>query len=365
MRKFELDTPVAVVDLDVMERNILSMAAFASDADVHLRPHIKTHKVPEITRKQLEAGATGITCAKLGEAEVMAEAAGAEDIFIANLIVGDDKIRRLLDLARRVRVSVGVDSTEVAQPISDAAAQRGLKVPVLIKIDVGLHRTGVPDDGAALRLAKKIDRMPGLELSGIYTHEGQVYGATSRQHLNRLARDAGQRMVRTARMIEEAGIEIDTVSVGATPSAKITCEVQGITETRPGTYVFNDFWQIKFGVAEEEDCALTVLATVISVPSRDRAVIDAGTKSLFSDKSSDFGAYGLVKDMPHLKLVRAYEEHGVLEVDPAGGKLKVGDKLEIVPNHVCPAVNLFDELVGTQNDKVMVTWSVAARGKVR
>jgi len=365
MHKLELDTPIAVVDLSILEENIYSMADFTRNTGVQLRPHIKTHKTPEIARMQLEAGAVGITCAKLGEAEVMAEAAGVEDIFIANLIVGDIKIRRLLNLAERVRVSVGVDSTEVAQPISDAAAQRGLKVPVLIKIDVGLQRTGVPDDGAALRLAKKIDEMPGLELSGIYTHEGQVYGATSPQHLNQLARDAGQRMVRTARMTEEAGIEIETVSVGATPSARITCEVQGVTETRPGTYVFNDFWQIKLGVAKEEDCALTVLATVVSVPSRDRAVIDAGTKSLFSDKSSDFGAYGLVKGMPHAKLVRAYEEHGVLKVDPAGGELKVGDKLEIIPNHVCPAVNLFDELIGTRNDNVILTWSVAARGKVR
>jgi D-serine deaminase-like pyridoxal phosphate-dependent protein len=365
MRKIELDTPVAVVDLDIMERNISDMAAFARDTGVHLRPHIKTHKVPEITRRQLEAGAVGITCAKLGEAEVMAEAAGAKDIFIANLIVGDDKIRRLLNLAERVRMSVGVDSIEVGQPISDAATRRGLKVPVLIKIDVGLERTGVSYGEPAVELAKKIKEMPGLELSGIYTHEGQVYGATSSEHLYELAQEAGHRITQTAKMIRQAGIEIDTVSVGATPSARVTCAVSGVTETRPGTYVFNDLYQIKLGVAEERDCALTVLATVISVPARDRAVIDAGTKSLFSDKSSAFGVYGLVKGMPHVALVRAYEEHGVLKVDPSEGKLEVGDKLEIIPNHVCPAVNLFDELVGVRNGNVTVTWSVAARGKLR
>jgi D-serine deaminase-like pyridoxal phosphate-dependent protein len=365
MRKCELDTPVAIIDLDIMERNISDMAAFAGDAGVQLRPHIKTHKVPEITRKQLEAGAVGITCAKLGEAEVMAEAAGAEDIFIANLIVGDGKIRRLLNLAERVRVSVGVDSVEVGQPISDAATRRGLKLPVLIKIDVGLKRTGVAYGEAAVELAKKIKEMPGLELSGIYTHEGEVYGARSPEHLHQLAREAGQRIVQTADMIREAGVQIDTVSVGATPSARITCTVPGVTETRPGTYVFNDFYQIKLGAAREQDCALTVLATVISVPDRDRAAIDAGTKSFFSDKSSDFGVYGLVKSMPHIALVRAYEEHGVLEVDPSEGRLKVGDKLEIIPNHVCPAVNLFDELVGVRNDNVTVTWSVSARGKLR
>lgn len=365
MRKHELDTPVAIIDLDIMERNISDMAAFARDTGVHLRPHIKTHKVPEITRKQLEADAVGITCAKLGEAEVMAEAAGARDIFIANLIVGDTKIRRLLDLAERVKMSVGVDSVEVGQPISDAATQRGLKLQVLMKIDVGLGRTGVLYGDPAVELAKKIEAMPGLELSGIYTHEGQVYGAASPEDLYKLAQEAGHRMVQTADMIREAGIEMDTVSVGATPSARITCTVPGITESRPGTYVFNDVYQIRLGVAEERDCAMTVLATVISVPDPDRAVIDAGTKSFFSDKSSDFGAYGLVKGMPHISLVRAYEEHGVLKVDPSAGKLKVGDKLEIIPNHVCPAVNLFDELVGVRSDVVEVTWSVAARGKLR
>jgi len=365
MHKYELDTPVAIINLDIMERNISDMADFAKGAGVRLRPHIKTHKVPEITRKQLEAGAAGITCAKLGEAEVMAEAAGAEDIFIANLIVGDDKIRRLLNLAERVRMSVGVDSVEVAQPISDAATQRGLKLPVLIKIDVGLKRTGVPYGEPAVQLARKIKEMPGLELIGIYTHEGQVYGAKNSEHVYEMAREAGQRIVQTADMIREAEIQIDTVSVGATPSARITCTVPGITETRPGTYVFNDLYQIKLGAAGEQDCALTVLATVISVPDRDRAVIDAGTKSFFSDKSSDFGVYGLVKGMPNVALVRAYEEHGVLEVDTSEGELKVGDKLEIIPNHVCPAVNLFDELVGVRNDNVTVNWKVNARGKLR
>ena len=365
MHKYELDTPVAIVDLDIMERNISDMAAFARNTSVQLRPHIKTHKVPEITRKQLEAGAAGITCAKLGEAEVMAEVADVKDIFIANLIVGDAKIRRLLNLAERVKTSVGVDSLEVGQPISDAAVQRGLRLPVLIKVDVGLERTGVPYGEPAVKLAEKINEMPGLELSGIYTHEGQVYGAASSEHLQQLAREAGQRIVQTADMIRNAGIEIDTVSVGATPSAKITCTVLGVTETRPGTYVFNDFYQIRLGAASEQNCALTVLATVISAPDRDRAVIDAGTKSFFSDKSSDFGVYGLVKGMPYAALVRAYEEHGVLKVDPSKGELKVGDKLEIIPNHVCPAVNLFDELTGVRNDNVTAIWHVAARGKVR
>ena len=365
MHKLELDTPIALIDLNILEENIYSLADFTRNAGVQLRPHIKTHKTPEIARMQLEAGAVGITCAKLGEAEVMAEAAGVEDIFIANLIVGDDKIRRLLDLAEKVRMSVGVDSVEVAQPISDAAIQRGLRLPVVIKIDLGLRRTGVPDGKPAVELAEKIAKMPGLELSGIYTHEGHVHGAANSQELRQLAQEAGHRMIQTADMIRKSGIEMDTVSVGSTPSARITCTVPGVTETRPGTYVFNDVSQIRIGVARETNCALTVLATVISVPAPDRAVIDAGTKALFSDKSSAYGAYGLVKGIPHVSLARAYEEHGVLSMEASAEKLKVGDKLEIIPNHVCPVVNLFDELVGVRENNVMLTWSVAARGKLR
>ena len=365
MHKFELDTPAAVVDLDILEENISSMADFISHTGAQLRPHIKTHKTPEIARMQLEAGAVGITCAKLGEAEVMAELAGAEDIFIANLIVGNEKIRRLLDLSERVRMSVGVDSVEVAQPISHAAAQRGLRLPMVIKIDLGLKRIGVPYGKPAVELAEKIAKMSGLELSGIYTHEGQVYSVANSEELRQLAQGAGRRMVETADMIRKAGIEIGTVSVGATPSARITCTVPGVTEARPGTYVFNDVSQTRIGVAREANCALTVLATVISVPAPDRAVIDAGTKALSSDKSSAFGTYGLVKGMPLVSLTRAYEEHGVLSTGASAEKLEVGHKLEIIPNHVCPVANLFDELVGVRDNSVKATWKVSARGKLR
>jgi D-serine deaminase-like pyridoxal phosphate-dependent protein len=248
-----------------------------------------------------------------------------------------------LKLSEKAKISVGIDSVEVAQPISDSAFKRGIKIPVIIKIDTGLQRTGVPYGKPAVELAKKIVKMPGLLLAGIYTHEGHVYNVTNFDEVR----------------------HVETISVGATPSAKITCTVNGITENRPGTYVFNDYFEIKLGAAKEEDCALTILATVISVPTDDRAVIDAGTKSLTSDKAQAFGVYGLVKGMPDVKLIRAYEEHGVLKIDPSKVKLKVGDKLEVIPNHVCPAVNLFDELVVVRNDCVETTWKVSARGKLR
>jgi D-serine deaminase-like pyridoxal phosphate-dependent protein len=365
MNKYELDTPVAVVDLDIMEKNINDMADFANSAGVKLRPHIKTHKVPEIASMQLKAGANGITCAKLGEVEVMIDSIAVDDIFIANQIVGDEKIQRLLKLSEKAKISVGVDSIEVAQPISDSAFKRGIKIPVIIKIDTGLQRTGVLYGKPAVELAKKIVQMHGLLLAGIYTHEGHVYNVTGFDEVRQVGLESGQMMIETADMMRKSGIDVETISVGATPSAKITCTVNGITETRPGTYVFNDYFEIKLGVAKEEDCALTILATVISVPTGDRAVIDAGTKSLTSDKAQAFGVYGLIKGMPDVKLIRAYEEHGVLKIDPSKAKLKVGDKLEVIPNHVCPAVNLFDELVVVRNDCVETMWKVSARGKLR
>ena len=365
MDKYELDTPVAVIDLDIMEKNISDMADFANSAGVKLRPHIKTHKTPEIASMQLKAGANGITCAKLGEVEVMIDSIAVDDIFIANQIVGGEKIQRLLKLSERAKISVGVDSVKVAQPISDVAVKHGVKIPVIIKIDVGLKRTGVPYGEPAVELAKKIVKMHGLLLAGIYTHEGHVYNVTGFDEVRQVGLESGQMMIETADMMRKSGIDVETISVGATPSAKITCTVNGVTETRPGTYVFNDYFEIKLGAAKEEDCALTILATVISVPTDDRAVIDAGTKSLTSDKAQAFGVYGLVKGIPDVKLTRAYEEHGVLKLDNAKARLKVGDKIEVIPNHVCPAVNLFDELVVIRNDRVETTWKVSARGKLR
>ncbi len=363
MVKEELDTPVAIIDLDVMEKNISEISEIAKNSGVRLRPHIKTHKVPEIASMQIEAGAIGITCAKLGEAEVMVNSIGADDIFIANVIIGDQKIERLLKLSEKAKVVVGVDSVDVAQQMSDYAVRQGFKIPVLIKIDVGLQRLGVLYGNPALELAKKIDKMKGLRLEGIYTHEGHSYGVTDNSQIKVIALEAGKMMLQTAEMIRESGIEVNTISVGSTPTVRTSLTIKGITEVRPGAYVFNDYYEMRLGISSEFDCAFTILATVISVPSDDRAIIDAGTKSYTSDKAQAFGVYGIVKGMPDVKLIRAYEEHGVLSIPK--GKLKVGDKVEIIPNHVCPVVNLYDELIGLRKGKIETVWKVSARGKLR
>jgi D-serine deaminase-like pyridoxal phosphate-dependent protein len=366
--KYDLDTPMAVIDLDIMERNIDSMAEFFKQAGVGLRPHIKTHKIPEIADLQIKAGAVGITCAKLSEAEVMAEKSTASDLFIAYQIVGAEKIRRLIALSAHShvsRLSVGIDSVEVAQPLSEAARRRGIKMPVLIKVDVGQARTGVAAGKPTVELGKKLVGMPGLELSGIYTHEGQVYDAPGPAELRDLALSAGAKMAETAGLLRAAGIEVAVVSVGATPSARLTCKVGGITESRPGTYVFNDGMQMRLGTAEERDCALTILATVISVPTPDRAVIDAGSKTVTTERASLCGAYGVIKNRTDLHFFDANEEHGMIQTTGQELKLKVGDKLEIIPNHVCAVMNLHDEVAGLRGDRIETIWKVAARGKIR
>jgi D-serine deaminase-like pyridoxal phosphate-dependent protein len=310
----------------------------------------------------------GITCAKLGEAEVMAEKSAARDIFIAYQIVGAEKIRRLLALAahsRVSRVSVGIDSVEVAHPISEAARRRGVRIPVLIKIDVGQARTGVEAGKPALELARKLAAMAGLELAGLYTHEGQVYDASGLAELGGLARAAGEKMAETAALLRAAGLGVAVVSVGATPSARLTCQVPGITESRPGTYVFNDWMQIRLGTAEEKDCALTILATVISVPTADRAVIDAGSKTVTTERISLSGTLGAIRNRPDLQFFDANEEHGMIRMTRLESRLRVGDKVEIIPNHVCAVMNLHDEVVGLRGDRVETIWKVAARGKIR
>jgi len=366
--KDHLDTPVVAIDLDILERNISRLVELARPNHIRLRPHIKTHKVPEIADMQLKAGAVGITCAKIGEAEVMCEKSAATDIFIAYQIVGEEKIRRLLKLFDHPNLkslSVGADSIEVAQPISDAARRRGLKIPVILETDVGYPRTGVPAGRPTLDLARKIEKMPGLTLSGLYAYEGQVYNAKSPREMRRLALEACQRLLETAELLRRSGIPVDIVSIGATPAARFTSAVPGITELRCGTYVFNDQMQIKFGSAKERDCALTIVATVISVPSVQRAVIDAGTKSLTSERASEFGVFGLVKGRPDLRFINANEEHGILRMTSTQRRLKVGDRLEIIPNHVCPVMNLHDEVIGIRNGRVEAVWAVAARGKIR
>lgn len=363
----ELDTPALLLDLDRLEMNVAEMAHFARNHNINLRPHAKTHKSPEIARMQKRNGAVGVTVATLGEAEVLA-AAGIDDIFIAAPIVGEPKIARLLDLARRVRVSTLIDDAGAAAALSGAFSAAGLHLPVLIKVDVGLGRCGVPPGDGVLELARHAAGLAGVKLDGIATHAGHVYGAGSNEERRTIGRAEGEVMAKEAKNLRRAGIPVSTVSVGSTPTALISGQVPGVTEIRPGNYVFYDMMQAALGVVPAARCALTVRARIISRPSPRRAIIDAGSKTLGLDTGGHgtdvLSGHGGIVGHSEMVIERLSEEHGFLSV-PADTAMPVGDVVEIIPNHACAAANNFSEYVAVRRGVVEGIWPVAARGYLR
>ncbi len=358
----QLSTPAAVVDLDVLERNISRMAARAREAGVRLRPHAKTHKCPDIGRLQRAAGAWGLSLAKVGEAEVFVDA-GFDDIFLAYPVVGEDKGRRLLALSDRARLAVGVDSVEGARSLATPFQAAGRTLEVVLKVDVGYGRVGVPPE-RVVELAGPVADLPGLRLRGVFTHAGHGYLAESRAGVDEIARLEGERLLEAASRLRDAGLPVDEVSVGSTPTAARAMRVEGVTECRPGNYVFHDASQVGLGTCGVEDCALTILATVVSVPAPDRAVLDAGSKTLSSDPLRPrAGGYGQILGRAS-RIEKLSEEHGVVAVVP-GETFRVGERVRILPNHACVVANLHDRLIGASGDRVETVLAIEARGRVR
>src|SRR5215203_4686880 len=358
-------TPYVLVDGAKMERNLLKMADVASGNGVALRPHVKTHKIPDIAREQLEAGAAGITVAKLSEAEVMADS-GIEDIFIAYPLVTEAKIRQAVRLGERVRLVVGVDSLEGARRLS--AVAEGHTVEVRLEVDTGLRRTGVLHD-EAVGLAGEIEGMGNLDLTGIYTYRGAVLGGSKTLELEKAGLEEGQIMVSLADQMREQGIRLDDVSVGSTPTAEYVAKVDGVTEIRPGTYVFYDRMQARLGACSLDECAAVVVCTVVSRPTPDLIIIDGGSKTFATDvgpgaEPLNLEGYGHVVGYPDAVLERLTEEHGMLSVDE-DCELEVVDTLQIIPNHICSTVNLHDEVYIAWGDGGVEETRVEARGKVR
>ncbi|MGE5589506.1 MAG: alanine racemase [Bacillota bacterium] len=366
MKIEDLETPAVMVDVPRLRRNIQRMAGMASAGGVTLRPHTKTHKLPGIAHWQVEAGAGGITVAKVSEAEVMA-ASGLTDIFIANEIVVPSKARRLAALARRVRMSVGVDSREGADVLSRVAVEEGVELRLLIEVNSGLDRCGVLPGEPVLGLARYIKGLPGLILEGIFTHGGHAYSATSFDQRDAIGLSEGQVMAQTAELLASQGIHLERVSVGSTPTARTASSVAGVTEVRPGNYVFYDAMQVGLGVATWDDCALRVMATVISRPDAYRAVVDAGTKVLGSDRGGNLSqvrGYGHVVEYPDDLLARLSEEHGVITFERPSQAPRIGDRITIIPGHACPVANLTNVVYLVDADRVEATWPVLGRGRV-
>jgi D-serine deaminase-like pyridoxal phosphate-dependent protein len=358
MRYAEIDTPALVVDLDQVDRNLRRIQAVADQAGVKLRPHTKTHKSTYFAKRQLELGARGLTCAKLGEAEVLADA-GCDDILIAYPIIGPLKLARLGRLAQRLRrLIVSLDSLEVAAGLSALGEQLGRPIEVYAEVDTGLARVGRTPGEDALAFCQSLDSFPGIRLSGLMSHAGPTWKAGSEAEILAFARQEVAAMVAVKEGLGRPDIEI---SVGATPIAHLVAQTPGVTEMRPGTYIFGDRNLIGLGLTTEDECALRVLTTVVSHPTADRAVVDAGSKSLAMDPHRE-GGHGWVVGRPDLRVDRLSEEHGVLTMAP-GTPIKVGDRLEIIPNHVCPAVNLFDQMWGVRAGKVIGPIPIEGRGK--
>ena len=360
-----LDTPALLIDLDIVWRNLEGMQKKADKCRVSLRPHIKTHKIRELARLQMGLGAVGVTVAKVSEAEVMAEA-GIEDIFIANQVVSEKKLNRLAALSKKVNISVGLDSTQAAENLSAIFAASGLTIEYLIEIDSGLNRCGVLPGRDAVELYEAINGLPSLRFKGIFTHAGQVYGAGSISEVMEVSRHESKVMVATARALEQAGTSAEIVSVGSTPTMKVWEGHEGVNEIRPGNYIFHDAIQLSLGVATMEECALSIVATVISRPSRERAVIDGGSKAFSSDRGAHgkemASGFGIVLGKKAI-LSRLSEEHGIMSLDP-DEDLEIGDRVRIIPNHACAVVNLFDLAYGIRNGEVVEEFQIAARGKM-
>lgn len=361
----QVDTPALLLDLDKMEQNIADISSFAREAGVAVRPHIKTHKSVEIAKRQIEAGAVGLTVAKVGEAEVMV-AGGIKDIFIAYPLAAKAKLERVRKLMDQAKVTVAVDSVEQADILEECFDPKS-PLNVWIKVNSGLNRVGVEPNEEVVELAKYVRGLSSLHLDGIFTHAGHSYAASSREEVERIALEEADAVVRSAELCEDAGMEIAHRSIGSTPTFRIAGAVDGITEIRPGNAVFYDMVQVGLGVATKDQCALTVLSNVVSVKN-DRIVIDAGSKTLALDQgahgNASIAGHGYVVEHPEFVIARLSEEHGVIPVDGVVD-VKLNDRLTIIPNHACVVANLFETYLVHRDGKVIDEWKVDARGRLQ
>ena len=357
----ELETPAPVVDLGRMERNLDQMAAYAASHRLALRPHIKTHKTPWLAAEQLRRGAVGVTCATPREAEVMSEV--ADDVLLAYPAVGGAKARRIAGLSAEVRLTVALDSVRAADDLADAAREAGRRVGVLVECDMGMRRVGVQTPDDAVALARHVAGRRELEYAGITFYPGHIREPMDQQ--DESLRSLEERLGRTMEALRRATLDPGIVSGGSTPTARRTHEVEGVTEMRPGTYIFNDRTTAAIGACAMNECALTVLATVVSTAVPGQAVIDAGTKSLGREpmRGAEGEGFGIIDGREDVIVRAMSEEHGLLDLSRTDWRPVVGDRVRVIPNHVCIVVHLFDVVHGSRGESVETSWQVAARGR--
>jgi D-serine deaminase-like pyridoxal phosphate-dependent protein len=360
----ELDTPAILIDLDVMERNLERVARYAREHSLRLRPHTKTHKIPGLARKQIELGAAGLTVAKVGEAEVMLSAAPPE-LLLAFPIIGRRKLERLAEVARKTSVTVSLDSLEAARELSAAASEAEIEIGVLAETDVGLGRVGVAPGQPLRDLIEGIRRLPSLRWEGIAFYPGQIktLDESGERELERL----GQLVEEMLSDLSRAGLAPRIVSGGSTPTLFQSHRLPGLNEIRPGTYIFNDRNTVLSGACAWEDCAASILVTVVSTAKHGQMIVDGGSKTFSSDRPSAGSevSFGRVREAPESVFTKMNEEHGFIELREPTRRFAVGDRVRIVPNHICVAMNLHECVYGIRNGIVEQTWRVEARGKLQ
>jgi D-serine deaminase-like pyridoxal phosphate-dependent protein len=357
--KDELDSPALCLDLDVMESNIRALVATCRRHGVNWRPHAKCHKSTEIARQIIEAGAIGVTCAKLGEAEVMAQA-GVQDMLIANQLVGPRKIERLAALRRRANPIVCVDHEDQLAPLNAAGEPEGHAIRLLVEVDIGMCRAGTAPGRPAVELARRISRCPGLEMSGVMGYEGHLLTVADPSEKGRLIQAALNLLVETKELVEQEGIACPIVSCGGTGSYIYAVRHPGITELQAGGAIFMDAFYREACQVADLGFALTVLTTVVSRPTAERAIIDAGRKTLNQEIHPP-----RVAGRPGIEVAQLSAEHGTLKLSPEAQDLRIGERLELIPGYGDLTTVLHDEFYAFRGERLETIVPIEARGKLR
>lgn len=365
----ELDTPALLIDRERLIKNIVDMQAYANENHVALRPHTKTHKMPELARLQMEYGACGIAVAKVGEAEVMFQN-GMKDIFIANQIVGRTKLERIAKLTQAgARISFGIDCPYHVIAAEEVFSESGVKVPVLVEIEVGENRSGIIEEADFIKLLAAIKECNNVEFEGIFSHDGNSYRAQDIDELNAISNGAQVRTLQFAKLAEDYGMPCKTVSYGATPTFMNHVEIlPGITELRPGTYALMDEGQGN-AIGTLDRCAATVLATVISKPTDERVILDVGAKGLTMQKRTvgicTTKGLGIIYEYPETCIDSVFDEHAILYDKAFHDKVNIGDKVRIIPVHICPVSNLYEKAYLISEGEVVSELDIACRAKLQ
>ncbi len=360
----EIATPCLVIDAQVVHRNLATLQQYAQQHHLSVRPHAKTHKSIRLAQEQLRAGCQALAVAKVGEGEVLSRE--CDDLLIAYPAIDLQRCERIAALAKIAKVTVAVDSREGADALADAAKNQGVTIRVLVDQDVGFHRTGIQSPVEVAHLAEYIvNRHDALRLDGIFFYPGHI-SLPANQQVD-LLQDIDRQLQTTLRLCREKGIVVEVVSGGSTPTAFQSHHITSLTEIRPGTYIFNDMNTVRGGFCDIDQCAAVIVATVVSTAVASKAVVDAGTKALASDRNTIVpeSGFGHVLEYPEAKIVRLSEEHGELDLADCSAKPKLGEKVTIIPNHICPCVNLHDSFLWLNESGQFERLPVDCRGMIQ